>query len=92
MRRANVSLTVLAGLVVLAGADANWVSRATLAAQAPQANTRSLPTFEVDRAWPRVPAKWKLGDPSSFAVDAQDRVWLLQIGRASCRERVYVLV
>jgi hypothetical protein len=24
-----------------------------------------------------VPAKWKLGDPSSFAIDAQDNVWLL---------------
>ena len=42
-----------------------------------QTNTRSLPAFEVDRAWPKVPAKWKVGDASSFAVDAQDRVWLL---------------
>ena len=23
---------------------------------------RSLPTFEVDRGWPKVPAQWKLGD------------------------------
>ena len=43
-----------------------------LAGQAP-----GLPVFEVDRAWPKVPAKWKLGDPSSFAIDAQDNVWLL---------------
>jgi hypothetical protein len=41
------------------------------------AQTRSLPIFEVDPAWPKVPEKWKLGDPSSFAVDAQDNVWLL---------------
>src|SRR4051794_4073015 len=46
----------------------------SLAAQAP---ARRLPTFEVDRNWPKVPAKWKLGDPSSFAIDAQDHVWLL---------------
>ena len=38
---------------------------------------RSLPTFEVDPAWPKVPAQWRLGDPSSFAIDAQDNVWLL---------------
>jgi len=38
---------------------------------------RSLPTFEVDRGWPKVPAQWKLGDVSSFAVDAQDHVWAL---------------
>src|SRR5262245_60772585 len=37
----------------------------------------SLPTFEVDRAWPKLPAKWLLGDPSSFAIDARDNVWLL---------------
>jgi len=51
---------------------------AILSAQAPKdARARSLPTFEVDRNWPKVPAQWKLGDPSSFAIDAQDRVWLL---------------
>ncbi|OFW03033.1 MAG: hypothetical protein A3I61_05405 [Acidobacteria bacterium RIFCSPLOWO2_02_FULL_68_18] len=41
------------------------------------AQTRSLPTFEVDKAWPALPPKWKLGDPSSFAIDARDNVWLL---------------
>jgi DNA-binding beta-propeller fold protein YncE len=43
----------------------------------PVAQVRSLPTFEVDPAWPSVPAQWRLGDPSSFAIDAQDNVWLL---------------
>jgi DNA-binding beta-propeller fold protein YncE len=42
-----------------------------------RSQTRSLPTFEVDKAWPKVPAKWLVGDASSFAVDAQDNVWLL---------------
>ena len=41
------------------------------------AQTRSLPTFEVDRPWPKVPAQWKLGDPSSIAIDAKDNVWVL---------------
>jgi len=49
----------------------------TLSAQAPARTTRSLPTFEVDSGWPKIPAKWKIGDPSSFAIDAQDHVWLL---------------
>jgi hypothetical protein len=74
MKRSGIRRAVLAGLFVIAGADATWVSRAMLTAQG---KTRSLPMFDVDRAWPKVPAKWKLGDPSSFAVDAQDRVWLL---------------
>ncbi len=38
---------------------------------------RSLPVFEVDKAWPKIPPKWKLGDPSSIAFDAQDNVWVL---------------
>jgi beta-propeller repeat-containing protein len=42
-----------------------------------QTASRSLPTFEVDRNWPKVPAQWKLGDVSSFAVDAQDHIWAL---------------
>src|SRR6266849_6776802 len=41
------------------------------------AQSRSLPTFEVDKTWPKVPAKWKLGDASSIAIDAKDNVWVL---------------
>jgi DNA-binding beta-propeller fold protein YncE len=42
-----------------------------------QTQSRNLPTFEVDRAWPTVPPKWLLGDASSLAIDARDNVWLL---------------
>ncbi|HET9267398.1 MAG TPA: hypothetical protein VFO31_04515 [Vicinamibacterales bacterium] len=38
---------------------------------------QALPQFEVDRSWPTVPPGMKMGDASSMAVDAQDRVWLL---------------
>jgi hypothetical protein len=48
-----------------------------LAADAPAAGVRSLPVFEVDASWPKVPPKWKLGGPSSIAIDAQDNVWVL---------------
>lgn len=68
MTRAQLSLALVAGILVTA-ADATW--------GASQAAARRMPTFEVDGAWPAVPAKWKLGDPSSFAVDAQDHVWVL---------------
>lgn len=77
MTRSNICRAALAAIVVLAGAVATWGSRAALSAQAAQTRARSLPMFEVDRSWPKVPAKWKLGDPSSFAIDAQDNVWLL---------------
>jgi hypothetical protein len=41
------------------------------------AQARPLPMFEVDKTWPKMPPKWKTGDPSSFAIDAQDNVYLL---------------
>jgi DNA-binding beta-propeller fold protein YncE len=36
-----------------------------------------IPIFEVDPSWPAVPPEWKLGDPSSIGVDAQDRIYVL---------------
>src|SRR6202007_2173825 len=65
VRLANVRCAVLSGLIVIA------------AVQPGRAQSRSLPTFEVDSAWPKVPAQWKLGDPSSIAIDARDNVWVL---------------
>ncbi len=37
----------------------------------------SIPIFQVDPSWPKVPTKWKLGDASSVGIDAQDRIWVL---------------
>lgn len=73
MRRSSVWEMTVTGLALAA---LNCVPL-TLFAQPGQSGARSLPIYEVDQAWPQVPAKWKLGDPSSFAIDAQDRVWLL---------------
>ncbi|MSP94267.1 MAG: hypothetical protein EXR00_03275 [Alphaproteobacteria bacterium] len=36
-----------------------------------------MPQFEVDRGWPKVPAQFKVGDPSSIAIDAQDNAYVL---------------
>jgi hypothetical protein len=69
---ASVGVIVVGALMV---AGVEWLGGSSVLAQGSQA--RSLPTFEVDSAWPKVPEKWKLGDPSSFAIDAQDNIWLL---------------
>ncbi len=60
----------------------NRITRAALIAASLQiaigiAAAAAIPTFEVDPSWPKVPAKWKLGDPSSVAVDAKDNIWVL---------------
>ncbi len=41
------------------------------------AQTKGVPVFEPHPSWLKVPAKWKLGDVSSVAVDEQDHVWVL---------------
>ena len=68
-RNARPGATMLA-----AGAAMAWL---ICAAAAQAQTTRALPVFEVDPAWPKVPPNMKLGDASSFAIDAQDNVWLL---------------
>src|SRR5262249_12088373 len=65
MKLANIRSTILVVVFVVAGVFAT------------QTQSRSLPTFEVDRGWPKVPAQWKLGDASSIAIDAKDNVWVL---------------
>jgi hypothetical protein len=41
------------------------------------AQGRSLPMFEVDKNWPKVPPNMKVGDVSSIAIDAKDDAWVL---------------
>jgi hypothetical protein len=66
--------TVVIAAIVAAGAQ---LFSAGAAAQTAPAQARALPTFEVDAGWPKVPAKWKLGDASSIAIDVNDNVWVL---------------
>ena len=77
MKRKNLSRAVLLALVMVAGVEGTWLFGTETAAQTSKAEARSVPMFEVDPSWPKVPAKWKLGDVSSIAIDAQDNAWVL---------------
>lgn len=68
MLRKSACLAVLTALIAAAGMQVAQV----------QAQTRSMPVFELDRTWPKVPPQWRLGDPSSIGIDAQDNIWVLQ--------------
>jgi hypothetical protein len=46
-------------------------------ADAPAQSPRSMPRFEVEPSWAKVPPQYRLGDVSSFAVNAQNQVFLL---------------
>ena len=74
MTRQRISRAILIAVIVAAGVEGKRLSSTELAAQAPG---RQVPTFEVDKAWPKLPPKYKVGDASSFAIDAQDNVWVL---------------
>jgi hypothetical protein len=45
--------------------------------RAPHIGEGGLPQFERDPAWPKVPAKWKMGFGSAVAIDADDHVLVL---------------
>src|SRR5215471_14838293 len=75
MERLHLRCAILMASVVITGFQAGLLF--SIAASAQTAAARPMPTFEVDPGWPKVPARFKLGDQSSFAVDAQDKVWLL---------------
>jgi hypothetical protein len=77
MYRSSVGKVMVTGLALTALYGAPF----GVLAQSARDGARSVPTFEVDRAWPKVPAQWKLGDASSFAIDGEDRVWLLHRSR-----------
>jgi len=70
MKRAIPCIAAAFAAVVAAGC-AGTGEQAT----APRAGM--VPKFEVDPSWPKVPAKWKLGDVSSIAIDAQGNAWIL---------------
>jgi DNA-binding beta-propeller fold protein YncE len=46
-------------------------------AQTPHIGEGGLPQFEKEPAWPKVPAKWRMGFGSAVAIDADDHVWIL---------------
>lgn len=47
----------------------------------------SVPSFEVDPTWPRLPNGWVMGDPSSIAVDRHQNVWILHRPRTVPAEK-----
>ena len=77
VKRKTFRLIAVLVSVIAAGLPMTLVFATKGAAQSPQTQARGVPVFEVDPAWPKLPQQFKLGDASSFAIDAQDNVWLL---------------
>jgi NHL repeat len=77
MTQRVLSCIILMALAMFAGFEVQRLAGASSAGEPRAAGTSAVPIFEVDLDWPKVPPKWKLGDVSSMAVDAQDRIWVL---------------
>ena len=76
MKTGVLSGVVLAAAVLFAGC-AGQRAETPAAKDASATQARRVPVFEVDASWPKVPAKYRLGDASSIAIDAQDNAWVL---------------
>ena len=46
----------------------------------------TVPVFEADATWPRLPNNWVLGQVPGIAVDRRDRVWILHRPRTVAAE------
>ena len=46
-----------------------------------------LPRFAIDHEWPKLPPNFEIGEPTSFAVDVDDNIWLLHRPRALPADR-----
>lgn len=54
------------------------VSSVSRAADAPHIGEGGIPQFELDKAWPKLPAAWTAGAAvSAVAVDEQGHIWFL---------------
>jgi hypothetical protein len=76
MKRSYLIHAAIAASVAAAVVHGKWVTTEAQA-QAAQAQTRSLPTFDVDKSWPKLPPQYKLGDVSAMASDAQGNIYVL---------------
>ena len=66
--------------IFLLGAVTHWsepVFGQPVRTPAPHIGEGVLPQFVKDPAWPKVPAKWKMGFVSAVAIDEQNHVWIL---------------
>ena len=77
MKQRVLGCAALAVSFLVAAAGAQRYLMASPEPAPSQMQAKTVPMFQLDSSWPKVPAKWKLGDASSIGIDAQDHVWVL---------------
>src|SRR5262245_50706827 len=74
MKLKLLSSTIFVAAAIAAGCAGQESADKPAAAPGAQAG---VPRFEVDPSWPKIPERYRIGDASSIAIDAQDNVWVL---------------
>src|SRR5580765_6359087 len=89
MKRSVFSVFVLVGILQIWGMPqmSTQLFGQGVSAQAPHIGEGGVPQFEKDPAWPKIPAKWKMGFGSAVAIDANDHVWVLSRPRTLLNPR-----
>ena len=70
------------GLILLATGVGGALLSSPAAGQTTEREQVKLPQFEKDPAWPKTPAKWRLGSVSAASTDSQDNVWIVHRPRS----------
>ncbi len=88
MKRVPVALVLV---VILLACAVPRFSRSVFgqapSGQAPHIGEGGIPQFEKDPAWPKVPAKWKMGFGTAVTADDQDHIWILSRPRTLVNPR-----
>ena len=89
MKRSSLTGLVLIAFLLLWLVPRLYFTASSQAASAaaPHIGEGGLPQFEKDPAWPKVPARWKMGFGSAVAIDADDHVWILSRPRTLAHPR-----
>lgn len=85
-RKTVVGLSVVL-LAIAAGAGPWAPGRAAAQGSGQSSGGASVPKFQVDPTWPKLPNNWILGETSSVAVDRRDHVWVLHRPRTVPAEK-----
>ena len=80
----SLAVVVSVGLALVAVSVQDALGQAVAAGGTPGP---SVPTFQVDPAWPNLPNDWVMGHPSSVAVDRHDHVWVIHRPRTVPADR-----
>lgn len=86
MKRGLLIGIVLAAVVLVARVGPVLVGQSA-PTEAPHIGGGGLPQFELDQAWPKIPAKWKMGFGTAVSGDSKGHVWVLSRPRTLANPR-----